>query len=286
MRRRAAAAACAIFALAAAPALSQLPFPRPARGVGSLAGDLAQDFRCEVDMRLDVPADEQALYSGMLQQALSEAGLDLAPQHVLVVDRNAHVQAAFLFRLTPGGDWLLTGAVPVSTGLPGEFEHFATPLGLFPHGLDNPDFRAEGTLNENNIRGYGRKGMRVFDFGWVDAPKGWGDHAMSHMRLQLHATDPDQLERWLGRPRSKGCIRVPASFDDFLDRRAVLDAEYEDSLADGHKLWVVLADREATRWPGRYLVIVDSERGTRPSWSPAPTGKAWRSPRPQDCPAR
>jgi hypothetical protein len=36
---------------------------------------------------------------------------------------------------------------------------------VFEHTLDNPDFRAEGTVNEFGIRGYGTKGMRIFDFG-------------------------------------------------------------------------------------------------------------------------
>ena len=42
------------------------------------------------------------------------------------------------------------------------------------HSLANMDFRAEGTFNDNGIRGYGRKGMRVFDFGWVVSERGWG----------------------------------------------------------------------------------------------------------------
>jgi len=49
--------------------------------------------------------------------------------------------------------WRLVGAAPVSTGLPGRFEHFTTPLGVFEHSLANPDFRAEGTKNQFGIRG-------------------------------------------------------------------------------------------------------------------------------------
>ena len=103
----------------------------------------------------------------------------------------------------------------------------AITLGVFAHSLDNPDFRAEGTLNSNGIRGYGAKGMRVFDFGWQRVPKGWGDGAVSEMRLQMHATDPDLLERRLGSAQSKGCIRIPATLNRFLDRHGVLDADYE-----------------------------------------------------------
>lgn len=236
-------------------------------------------------MRLDIPEPVQVEYALRLASALEAAGLrDLAPQHALLVDRSPRVQAALLYRLTPGGDWRFTGAAPVSTGLPGQFEHFATPTGVFANTLDNLDFRAEGTKNENGIRGYGRKGLRVFDFGWVAAPKGWGDHGMSVMRLQLHATDPDQLERWLGSARSKGCVRIPASFDEFLDRRAVLDAEYESAAADGRSFWLLRHDREGTRWPGRYLVVVDSQSATRPEWSPEPTGRARRTAKASGCP--
>jgi hypothetical protein len=128
--------------------------------------------------------------------------------------------------------------------------------------------------------------MRVFDFGWVAAPKGWGDRGMSVMRLQLHATDPDQLERFLGEPRSKGCIRVPASFDRFLDRRGVLDFDYDEAVERGRDFWVLGKQRETTRWPGRYLVVVDTARSERPSWARVP-GVALRiSPRPPDCPPR
>ena len=63
----------------------------------------------------------------------------------------------------------------MSTGLPGRFDHFETPLGVFDHVVDDPDFRAEGTRNELGIRRYGRKGARIYDFGWVLARKGWGD---------------------------------------------------------------------------------------------------------------
>ena len=278
MRRARQALASAVAALACA-----------ASSAGAMDGDLAADFACEVDMRLEIPGGEQAAYAARLETAFAAAGIavaELAPQHVLLVDRNAKVQAALLYRTLPGGGWRFEGAVPVSTGLPGTFEHFATPLGVFAHSLDSLDFRAEGTLNENGILGYGRKAMRVYDFGWVPQERGWGDHAPGTMRLQVHSTDPAQLEPWLGAPRSKGCIRVPASFNDFIDRRGVLDADYEQALAAGRDFWVLRPEREATRWPGRYLVVVDSERGARPAWSPAPDGRMRRKPFAQGCRTR
>ena len=237
------------------------------RGLTDVQGDMAATFACEVDRRVELPAEEERAYAARLREALDAAGLDPVPQHFLLVDRSPAVQVAFVYRLTPSGELLLAGAAPVATGLPGSFEHFATPTGVFAHKLANPDFRAEGTLNENGIRGYGRQGMRVFDFGWVAAPKGWGDHGMSVMRLQVHATDPDVLEPQLGRPRSKGCVRIPASLDAFLDRYGMLDADYEQAIAAGQEFWQLPRAREITRWPGRYLVVIDSGRTRRPTWA-------------------
>jgi hypothetical protein len=67
----------------------------------------------------------------------------------------------------------LAGASPVSTGRPSGFEHFETPVGTFEHALAHPDFGAEGTPRELGVRGHGERGMRVFDFGWVTARRGW-----------------------------------------------------------------------------------------------------------------
>jgi len=132
------------------------------------------------------------------------------------------------------------------------------------------DFRAEGTRNEKGIRGYGARGLRVFDFGWVQAERTWGSRGRSLMRLQVHATDPDRLENQLGRPRSKGCIRIPASLNRFLDHYGLLDAEYEQAIREGKQLWVLRPDREPVARAGKYLVIVDSGRNDRPAWSPWP----------------
>jgi hypothetical protein len=90
------------------------------------------------------------------------------------------------------------------------------------------------------------------------------------MRLQMHATDPDVLENQLGRPRSKGCIRIPATLNVLIDRRGVLDAEYERTVRQGRRLWVLRPDRQPVASPGKYLVIVDSQRKDRPPWSPLP----------------
>lgn len=232
---------------------------------------LAALYRQQVDRQLRIPDAEQAAYATLLAETLRGAGLvSIRAQYVVVVDRSVFVQAAMIFWTSEQGDFHFIGASPASTGQPGRFEHFQTPTGVFDHTLDNPDFRAEGSRNENGIRGYGLKGLRVYDFGWVTAPRGWGDRSAGEMRLQLHSTDPDLLEPRLGSAQSKGCIRIPASMNLFIDRYGLLDAHYEQAMAAGQKFWVLSPVREPTPWSGQYLVVVDTQRQTRPPWSPAP----------------
>ena len=232
---------------------------------------LADAFAKEVDKRLDVPSGDQAAYGGMLTAAL--AGHEVSgAQYVLLVDRNPFVQAAMIYWLSETGEPRFIGASPVSTGKPGRFEYFETPLGLYPHSLDNLDFRALGTKNENGIRGYGIRDRRIFDFGWQPAIRGWGKRGPGTIRLQVHATDPDLLEPRLGATNSKGCIRVPGTFDAFLDKHAILDGDYDKGIAAGKTFYMLLKSRLTTPWSGRYLVIVDSGRTERPAWSPEPKG--------------
>lgn len=228
-------------------------------------------FAREVDHRLDVPRAAQQQYVMLLRKTLTEANLpDPAAQAFLLVDRSPQVQAAFIVLRTQAGGWYWVGATAVSTGKTGTFEHFLTPLGVFAHTIDNPDFRAQGTFNKNHIRGYGLRGMRVFDFGWQVAERGWGAGGASKMRLQMHATDPRVLEPQLGRVASEGCIRIPATLNVFLDGHGILDADYEQTQASGKLQWVLKRDRQTIAWPGRYMVIVDSKAIDRPPWSPLP----------------
>lgn len=255
----AAIAACAAAAAHAAPA-SPL--------------ELAALYRSEVDLRLEVPPEEALRYARLADDAFTQAGVvPRGAQYVAVIDRDPRVQALLLMWRPDEGPWQLVGASPVSTGRPGTFDHFATPTGVFDHGNENPDFRAEGTFNSNGIRGYGEKGMRVFDFGWQRVAKGWGDRQVIDMRLQMHATDPDRLEQRLGTAQSKGCIRIPSTLNRLLDHYGILDAEYERLVREGQKLWVLREDREPAADAGRYLVIVDTQRTERPEWSPLPSAR-------------
>lgn len=249
-----------------------IPYPATPLLFGPDPGvPLAADFERDVVRRLQLPAEERDAYSVLLQAALATAQLQLAaPQFVLLVDRSPNVQAALLYYGPTEAGWGLVGASPVSTGLPGRYEHFTTPLGVFEHTRANPDFRAEGTQNKLGFRGYGRQGLRVYDFGWIDAPRGWGDGAMGVLRLQMHATDPDLAEWRLGTAQSEGCVRIPSALNDFIDRHGLLDQDYLQAAADGSRLWVLRPDRTPTATPGRYLVVVDSARAQRPVWAALP----------------
>ncbi len=247
-------------ALFAAVALANAgPFAVPVSGTDTVpaAIPLASEFEQAVVPQLRPPADVVASYVTRLQGALDSAGVRIErPRFVALVDRSPTVQALPMLWGSADTGWRLVGAAPVSTGLPGRYEHFATPLGVFDHSVINPDYRAEGTKNEFGIRGYGRKGTRVYDFGWVPAPKGWGKGAMSMMRLQMHATDPDRLEQRLGTAQSKGCIRIPASLNEFIDRHGVLDEDYQKETDDGKFLWVLRGDRTPTRIAASELLLV------------------------------
>ncbi len=232
---------------------------------------LATEFAQQVASRLLVPDDEQLAYGARLQDALAAAQVTLAaPQFIVLVDRSPNVQAALLYWGSAERGWHFIGASPVSTGLPGRYEHFLTPLGVFDHSLANPDFRAEGTKNKLGFRGYGVKGMRIYDFGWVESPRGWGNGAMGRLRLQMHSTDPVLAEPRLGTAQSEGCVRIPATLNDFIDRHGLLDEDYDRALANGDTLWVLRKDRTPVSSPGRYLVVVDTQREARPDWSPLP----------------
>ncbi len=181
------------------------------------------------------------------------------PQLVVVVDRNPAVQQMRLVLARPNGAWESLGGAKVSTGQRGRFDYYLTPTGLFLHTDAILDWRAEGTFNAQHIRGLGLKGMRVWDFGWQRATKGWGTGEEGDIRLLLHATDPDYLERRLGRPASKGCVRIPAAMNRFLDRHGVLDVDYERAAKDDPRFEaLLLAHRTPTQLAGNALVIVDS----------------------------
>ena len=185
-----------------------------------------------------------------------------APQLVVVVDRNPAVETLSLMLARPGPSqgWQLIGAAHVSTGQANRKDYYITPVGVFAHTDAILDFRALGTYNEHHVRGLGLAGMRVWDFGWQWALKGWHtDNAGGDIRLQMHATDPTQLEGRLGHPASEGCVRVSSTMNRFMDHHGVLDADYERAAVTDPRYSALLApDREPTPLAGRLLIVIDT----------------------------
>jgi hypothetical protein len=208
----------------------------------------------------DMPQREQA-WVEQTHATLAAAGYKIErPQVLVVVDRNPRVQQMRVLLARSDGPWQSLGGTTVSTGRPGGFEHFLTPTGVFPHTTAILDWRAEGTFNEHNVRGLGLAGMRVWDFGWQSAVRGWGPPGrVSKMRFLVHATDPANLERRIGRPASDGCVRIPTAMNRFLDAHGVLDRDYELAAQKNRRIAdVLLPDRRPTPLAGNTLVVIDS----------------------------
>ena len=209
------------------------------------------------------PAGDAA-WIALARAEAATAGLTTdRPQLLVVVDRNPRVQGLAVVMAAPDGNWKVVGATRVSTGSTGRFDHYVTPRGVFHVTGAILGFRAEGTLNENGIRGLGAKGMRVWDFGWQRARKGWqeavGKPDSTPIRLMMHATDPDKLEQRIGQPASQGCIRIPTVLNRFLDLHGVLDAEYERAAASDIRFRaLLLRARTPSTLAGNTLVVVDS----------------------------
>ncbi len=226
---------------------------------------LAQNYAQEVRPRLTIPDAEQNAWALLLSTLLADK--DLAPQYVVLVDRNPFIQAVTIYWMAPDRTFHFIGASPASTGKPGRFDHFITPTGIFEHTIANPDFRAEGTRNENGILGYGRRGMRVYDFGWQQAERGWGWAAKPPCASRCTLPTPSSWRSDSALSSPKAASASPPTLNTFIDRHAILDADYEQAMASGQTFWVLSQTREPTPWSGRYLVIVDTERTSRPSWS-------------------
>ena len=239
--------------------------PGPIEIRGALLA-LREAMRREVSFLLPPARRWQKDATAHAEAMLAQSGQAIeVPQLVLVVDRDPARQTLAVMLASPGSagspiSWQLVGAAHVSTGQAGRKDYYITPVGTFAHTDAILDFRAAGTFNEHHVRGLGTAGMRVWDFGWQWALKGWHvDGAGGDIRLQMHATDPTLLERRLGHPASEGCIRVSSSMNRFLDLHGVLDADYERIAVQDVRYRALLQPaRDPTPLAGRLLVVVDS----------------------------
>lgn len=183
-------------------------------------------------------------------------------QILTVIDRNSKVQElCFVLAFPKGeGQWVALGGGHVSTGTKNRKLYYITPTGVFFNTTERIGYRALGTKNKNGIRGNGVKGMRVWDFGWQWAKKGWLDKGeKGQIRLEMHATDPAYLESRLGHSASEGCVRISAAMNRFIDYYGLMDVLYNQASAKDIRFrTVLLKDREPSPIAGAILVIVDS----------------------------
>jgi len=266
---------CLLLLAACAGPLSTSPAPAPAipaaqavtPQVSAEAASLRRKLATSVPQDTSCNAANAASWIDPARAELATSSLAMErPQLLAVVDRNPRRQELCILLAEPNAPWQVIGGSRVSTGQSGRRGYFITPTGVFVHGGGIVDYRAEGTFNENHIRGLGLKGMRVWDFGWQQARKGWTrDGGYAEIRLLLHATDPDYLEPRLGRPASKGCVRIPAAMNRFLDQYGVLDAAYNAAAPADPRIAAVLPlGQQPTPLAGDALVVIDSAQVSAP----------------------
>lgn len=147
------------------------------------------------------------------------------------------------------------GLIPISSGRAGPRDYFYTPPGVFDHDGKILGWRAQGTPNSHGIRGFGVRGLRIWDFGWQDTDKGDGLKS-SQIRFLMHGTDPDYLESKLGTKQSKGCIRVSTQANRFLDKFGILDKVTRDLAQDDKRWRALLGTYYDNNYTGRYLIVV------------------------------
>ena len=253
--------------------MAPVPLPPPALEIPSLpvlteeqardeATRLNHAFRHEVPVAVKVSTAFKEAWVALAQKQIAQADYPLdRPQVLVIVDRNPAVQRLGLMLALPhSSDWQVIGSVKVSTGTTGRKYYYITPTGVFQNTADILGYRALGTKNENGIMGNGTKGMRVWDFGWQWAEKGWlPTREKGQIRLEMHATDPVYLESRLGHTASEGCIRIPSSLNVFFDKHGLIDAEYERmAVIDDRFKALLRPDRTPSPLSGSAVVVVDT----------------------------
>lgn len=201
---------------------------------------------------------EQDYYYKIFQDALRRLlAVDINEnQYFLYVDRNPERQLIFVCFFGKENKKIIEiGRDKISTGNPQrKGDYFFTPTGIFRNTVENPNYRALGTKNEQGWRGLGEKGSRVWDFGWQRSYKIVNNKKIFiDIRLLMHATDPDFGEQRLGEPDSKGCLRISGNLNKFLDHFGIIDRDYEKL---NH--WLLKKDREPVFYQGEYLLVGDS----------------------------
>lgn len=252
-------------------ACASRPPPPPLDAAGREALRLRTAMLAEVPGAAAPAAALAARWVALARDAVAQAGRRPEGAELAVLaDRAPSVQRVALLLMRADGPWEVVASAPASTGISGVRGHFITPLGVYAQDGGIRGYRALGTYNREGIRGLGERGMRVWDFGWYQAPRGWTDDGSeARIRFAMHATDPDLFEPLLGEPSSEGCVRVGGTMNRFLDVNGVLDADVA-RLAETDRRFasLLLAEREVTPLAGRLLIVVDSSEQPLASTSP------------------
>jgi len=266
--------ACAPADIPVGPAVSLTPTPATPAPPGANSPPVRE---AQVDIAKEVQKLRKAFESEVQEHLKWTAGLPVAdrlakavqalpadgPQAVLAVDRAANQQTIWVLVSSPG-KWTVIGGTLVSTGKPGRKEHFKTPIGTFLNDGAILGYRAEGTFNENHVRGLGLKGMRVWDFGWQTTEDWRTPGATVEVRLEMHSTDPANLAHRIGRPDSEGCIRIPASLNQFLDKHGVIDRALTAAApTDPATAQLISRQQNPTPLAGSAVIVYDSSEPQR-----------------------
>jgi hypothetical protein len=236
------------------------PPPAPLDAAGQEASRLRATMLAEVPGAATPDNALAARWVALAQSEMARAGRRPAGAELaLLADRAPAVQRVALLLMREDGPWEVVAIAPASTGITGVRGHFVTPLGVYAQDGSIRGYRALGTYNREGIRGLGERGMRVWDFGWYWAQRGWVDEpSEARIRFALHATDPDLHEPLLGAPASEGCVRVSGAMNRFLDVNGVLDADVARiAETDRRFAALLLAERRVTPLAGRSLIVVD-----------------------------
>jgi len=214
--------------------------------------------KTEIDSTIDQDYRNHLFQDAIQRFKEAEA---IEDQYFVYVDRNPQKQLIFVcFFDSKNQKVIEIGKDRVSTGKPKKGKgYFLTPIGIFKNSLDNFSYRALGTKNDKGWRGLGKRGSRVWDFGWQTTEeiiKGKKQEFL--IRLLMHATDPNFGEPRLGNVDSKGCIRISGKLNDFIDRFGLLDKDYEKNNHHKKVAWLLRKDREPVKHQGVYLIVGDS----------------------------
>jgi hypothetical protein len=216
---------------------------------------------------MEIPKIElDEIYLEKIQQnALQELSTITDPsmrhnQCFLYVDKNTDRQIIFIFIYNVNQNKIYTiGRDLVSTGNKKRVGYWETPSGILENSLKFIGYRALGTKNDKGWMGLGIKGSRVWDFGWqITKKKARSKIKVRKIRLLLHATDPVDGEKRLGKANSMGCIRISAKLNNYLDYFGIIDKEYEARSKQKNVSWLLRKERRPTLLAGKFVIVKNS----------------------------